>query len=360
MLGTQVLEMTEKRQSFSFSGLAARPVASINREFSAPVVLDHSADHAFLLAHDTDPFNRWEAARTLARGSILASIRKGAEPDQAYLEGLGRVVADRSLDPAYRALILGLPGQSELAAELHRAGDTPDPDAIYGALEALRDARAKHLQADLQALYSENKVTGAYAPDAAQSGQRALGNAALSMLTRLDGGDAAQAQYEAADNMTQQLAALANLIRAGKGNAALAAFEAQWKDDRLVMDKWFGLQVIEAKPDDAVDTAQALTGHAAFNWKNPNRFRSTIGALTMHHAGFHAKDGSGYTMLADWLIKLDPVNPQTTARMCSAFQTWRRYDAIRQSLIQAQLERIGGTPGLSRDTSEMIERIRAA
>ena len=126
------------------------------------------------------------------------------------------------------------------------------------------------------------------------------------------------------------------------------------------MDKWFGLQVIEAKPDDAADTAKALTRHRDFNWKNPNRFRATLGALSMHHAGFHARDGSGYALLADWLIRLDPVNPQTTARMCSAFQTWRRYDAIRQSMIGKELERIAATPGLSRDTTEMITRIREA
>jgi aminopeptidase N len=203
-------------------------------------------------------------------------------------------------------------------------------------------------------------VADAYQPNAEQSGKRALGNAALSMITLLDGGALAQSQYDAATNMTQQVAALFNLVDAGVGDKALAAFEAQWKDDRLVMDKWFSLQVMGAQPDDAVDTAQALTKHPDFNWKNPNRFRATIGALAGYHAGFHAKDGSGYAMLADWLIRLDPVNPQTTARMCTAFQTWRRYDAIRQSLIKSQLDRIAGTEGLSRDTSEMIGRIREA
>ena len=359
-LKTQVLEMTEAQQSFSFPGFAAKPVPSILREFSAPVVLDHAADHAFLLAHDTDPFNRWEAARALARGSLIASIREGAAPDPAYLEGLARALQDTRFDPAYRARLLGLPGQSELAAELHRMNEVPDPDAIYAAFENLRDARAETFAPQLEALYAAHQVTEPYRPDAEQAGKRDLGNAALAMLSRRDGGLAAQAQYDSATNMTQQVAALTALIDAGKGSAALAAFEAQWKDDRLVMDKWFSLQVIGAKPDDAVDTATALTRHADFNWKNPNRFRATLGALTVHHAGFHAKDGSGYAMLADWLITLDPVNPQTTARMCSAFQTWRRYDPIRQSLIKAQLDRIAGTPGLSRDTSEMIGRIREA
>ena len=359
-LGTQVLEMTEARQSFSFTGLAEEPVASILRGFSAPVVLDFQADHAFLLAHDTDPFNRWEAARTLARNSLMQTILKGAAPDAAYLDGLAIVVNDSTLDPDFRAQVMGLPGQSELAAELFRTGETPDPDAIWAAIDGLKNALSDKLAADLPDIFSANLMTEPYRPDADQIGKRALANSALALITRRDKGEQARLQYDSADNMTQQLAALSCLIQSGNGDAALSQFEAQWKDDRLVMDKWFGLQVMGAKPDDAVDTATALTQHADFNWKNPNRFRATLGALSMNHAGFHAKDGSGYALLADWLIRLDPVNPQTTARMCSAFQTWRRYDAIRQSLIKTQLERIAQTPGLSRDTSEMIERIRNA
>ena len=359
-LATQILEVTKDTQSFSFPGQTARPVPSVLRGFSAPVVLDHKADHVFLLAHDTDPFNRWESARALAKASLLATIRQGAKPDEGYLGGLGKVITDADLDPAYRALMLGLPGQSELAANLNDAGDVPDPDAIYAAVDGMRDAQAAAFEAHLQPLYDAHQVTEPYSPDATQSGMRALSNSVLGLLTRKDGGAQAQRQFDQATNMTQQMAALGNLIRAGKGDAALGAFEAQWKDDRLVMDKWFALQVIEAKPDDAADTATALTRHHDFNWKNPNRFRATLGALAMHHAGFHAKDGSGYTLLADWLIRLDPVNPQTTARMCAAFQTWRRYDAIRQTLIKTQLERIAGTPDLSRDTAEMISRIRNA
>ncbi|MFT6023865.1 MAG: aminopeptidase N [Ascidiaceihabitans sp.] len=359
-MGTQILEVTKATQSFSFTGQSAKPVPSILRGFSAPVVLDHAADHAFLLAHDTDPFNRWESGRALAKASVLASIRTGKAPDPAYLDGLRSVIANADLDPNFRALMLGLPSHSELAADLHNAGDTPDPDAIWAAHEATREAQANHLSDLLAPLYHDYQVTDAYQPNAEQSGKRALTNSILPLLTRQDGGDAAQAQYDGASNMTQQLSALGNLISAGRGDSALAAFETQWQGDRLVMDKWFGLQVIKSKPDDAADTATALTKHAAFNWKNPNRFRATLGALAMHHAGFHAKDGSGYTLLADWLIKLDPVNPQTTARMCSAFQTWRRYDAIRQTLIGAQLERIATTPNLSRDTAEMISRIRGA
>tara|TARA_R110002020_G_scaffold67179_4_gene176318 strand:+ start:12835 stop:15378 length:2544 start_codon:yes stop_codon:yes gene_type:complete len=360
MLPTTVLEMTQAEQSFTFDGLAARPTASILRGFSAPVVLEHDADHAHLLAHDTDSFNRWEAGRTLARRSLMGMIAEGARPDRAYLDGILTVVQDSTLDPAYRALMLGLPSQSELANALHAAGHTPEPDIIYAATEAMREALATKLESALPALYDANQVTAPYQPDAAQSGQRALANAALSLITRRDGGTRAQAQYDAADNMTQQLAALANLIRAGRGEAALKAFEAQWKNDRLVMDKWFGLQVIEADPEDAHEVAAGLTGHPDFNWKNPNRFRAVFGSLAMHHAGFHHASGAGYALLADWLIKLDPVNPQTTARMCSAFQTWKRYDTDRQALIRAQVQRILDVPDLSRDTTEMLSRIIAA
>ena len=360
VLPTQVLELTDARQSFSFPGLGARPVASVLRNFSAPVMLEHDRDDAFLLAHDTDPFNRWEAARNLGKASLLAMIRKGAAPDPAWLDGVAGLLTDESLDPAYRAYCLALPGQSLMAAELHRLGETPDPDAIWTAEDTHRQALSDRLADALTDLYARHQVDAPYAPSAEQSGTRSLGNAVLSLLNRQDGGDAAQAQFDSATNMTQQLSALAYLVRAGRGDAALAQFEAQWKDDRLVMDKWFGLQVIEAKPDDAADTAKALTKHAAFNWKNPNRFRATLGSLAAHHAGFHAKDGSGYSLLADWLIKLDPVNPQTTARMCSAFQTWRRYDAIRQNMIKKELDRIAATPDLSRDTTEMITRIREA
>jgi aminopeptidase N len=352
--------MTQATQSFTFKDLTARPAASVLRGFSAPVVLEHAADHAHLLAHDTDTFNRWEAGRTLARNALLGMITKGTRPDPAYLHGIRAVVTDDSLDPAYRALMLALPAQAELAAALHDAGHTPEPDIIHAALEMMREALARELRDVLPDLYAANQVTTPYAPDAVQAGQRALGNSVLSLLTRSDDGTLAQAQYDSADNMTQQLSALANLLRAGRGEAAVKTFETQWHGDRLVMDKWFGLQVIEADPEDAFEVAAGLTQHPDFNWKNPNRFRAVFGSLAMHHAGFHHASGAGYALLADWLIKLDPVNPQTTARMCSAFQTWKRYDTGRQALIRTQVHRILATPDLSRDTSEMLSRIMAA
>lgn len=359
VLPTTVLEMTETAQSFSFDGLSSQPVPSVLRGFSAPVVLESGSakQDAFLLAHDSDPFNRWEAGRMLARANLVAMVTSDAKPDSAYLDSLRRVIRDSALDPAFRALMLGQPSQSELASVLYEDGITPDPDAIYAASEALRQAKAETMADDLAKLMQDTRVSGDYSPDAIPAGKRALGASALRLLTRLDGGAAAQAQYDSADNMTLQLGALECLIEAGIGETAVNAFYTQWQHDTLVMDKWFGLQANLAKPGAAASTTKALTEHADFNWKNPNRFRSVFGMLAANHAGFHHKDGTSYRLLADWLIRLDALNPQTTARMCAAFQTWKRYDAPRQSLMLAQLERIAGTTGLSRDSSEMLGRI---
>ncbi|MBV2361283.1 aminopeptidase N [Thalassococcus sp. CAU 1522] len=359
---TTVLEMTQASQSFSFDGLATRPVASILRGFSAPVVLEREQsreERAFLLAHDTDAFNRWEASQSLARDSLLSTITDGTPPDAAWLDALHKVVTDSTLTPDFRSSMLDLPSQGELAQLLHRRGNVPDPDAIWQASEGLRGIMAERWRASLPALAEEARVDAPYRPDAEQTGKRALGSKILALQSRLDGGKAAQAQFDAADNMTLQLTALACLLRAGAGagDAALAAFHAQWKDDRLVMDKWFGLQVACAEPDTAVSVAAALTRHADFDWRNPNRFRAVLSALAGHHAAFHAADGSGYDLLADWLIRLDAKNPQTTARMCAAFQTWKRYDEGRQARARAALERIAATPGLSRDTNEMVTRM---
>ena len=357
---TTLLEITEAEQSFSFDGLSARPTPSLLRGFSAPIILERdttTAEQAFLLANDTDSFTRWEAGNSLARQTLLDMAARGAAPEAAYLDGMAAVLRDDALDPAYRALMLSFPTQSDLAGALAEAGTTPDPDAIWQAVETLRQALAEHLQDLLPRLAAETQIDAPYAPNADQSGKRSLGGSVLRLLTRLDGGAAAAEQYAKADNMTLQLSALGCLLSASKGEAQVQAFYDQWKHDRLVIDKWFALQIMQAGPENAVSTARALTEHPDFNMKNPNRFRATLGALAGHHAGFHAADGSGYALLADWLIKLDPVNPQTTARMCTAFQTWKRYDAARQAHAKSALQRIANTEGLSRDSSEMVGRM---
>jgi len=359
---TTVLEMTEYEQSFSFEGLEERPIPSLLRDFSAPVILSRETtpeERAFLLAHDTDPFNKWEAGRQLAKDVLVRMICDDAEPGGAYLEALDRMLRDDRLDPAFRAFALRLPSEDDLAQSLFDGGITPDPDAIHAARRRLEARMAQTLSGQLGELYAAMDLPGPYTPDAKAAGCRALRQAALWLLSRLDGGEAALKQARTADNMTEELGAMACVLSAGhsEAGALLDAFYRRWRSDRLVIDKWFSLQVAYARPDRAVPVATALTEHADFDWKNPNRFRSVIGALSAHPAGFHAASGAGYAFVADWLIRLDPVNPQTAARMTTAFETWQRYDADRRGLATGALRRIKATPGLSRDSFEMVTRI---
>jgi aminopeptidase N len=357
---TTMLEMTEGTQSFSFRNLATRPIPSVLRGFSAPVILTRAqsdAERAFLMAHDTDPFNRWEAGRGLAKAELTAMVTDGAAPSLDWIDAMGALLRDDALDPAFRALCLRLPTQDDLAQTLADAGHLPDPAAIHAAVEGAMTAIAGRLGADLSRCYDDMLNPGTYSPDAGPAGRRALRLACLTLLTQSDAGDRAAHLFGAADNMTESIGALGCLLDAGTGKAELAAFHDRWHANRLVIDKWFALQVTNGDPALAAATAARLAKHADFDWKNPNRFRSLIAGLSLNHAGFHAKGGSGYRFVADWLIRLDPVNPQITARMSTAFEAWARYDPVRQGLIRDELTRIRDTRGLSRDTGEMVRRM---
>ncbi|PWJ19258.1 aminopeptidase N [Jannaschia seohaensis] len=358
---TEVFELSEAEGVIEVE-TASRPVLSVLRGFSAPVILEHDqsdADRLVLLAHDTDPFNRWEAGRALAKARLVAMVAEGTAPDAPWLEAIAKLARDETADPAFRALALALPSEDDLAQTLHVGGIVPDPDAIHAAREAAGLAIAQALASDLGELRRAMRVTGPYDANAEDAGKRALDAVLLRLATRLDGGDAARAAYGAADNMTDRMAAFTCLLEAGDPSVA-KAFEEDWKHDRLVMDKWFAAQVMHSAPDRAVGIATGLTRRDDFDAANPNRFRSVIGALTAGNpAGFHQKDGSGYRFLADWLLKMDAMNPQMAARMSTAFDTWRRYDADRQDLIRAQLDRIAGE-SISRDLAEMVGRMRGA
>jgi aminopeptidase N len=357
----QVFELTKFKQSFEVTGFASKPTPSLLRGFSAPVILEHTQSNdtlAFLLANDSDPFNKWEAGRMLASDVLSEMILEDASPNQTFLNAVKTVVLDNNLDPAFRALALSLPSQDALAQTIVESGHTPDPDNIYKARLTLSAALAENMGSGLNALYSDMAVDGPYTPDAKAAGKRALRAVALGLLTKVETDAAtAKAQFENADNMTEQLSALSILIHAGHGDAAAASFYDQWKRDKLVIDKWFAIQASSAAPDKAVDIVTGLASHSDFNWKNPNRFRSLIGPFAMSPAAFHSTEGKGYAFVADWLIKLDPINPQTTARMCGLFETWRRYDENRQALMKAQLERIANTPNLSKDSTEIVGKI---
>ena len=357
---TRVLELTETTQSFDFVGLATRPVASILRGFSAPVVLNRAvpvAERVLLLAHDTDAFNRFEAGRSLAKDVLIAMIRDGAAPSHDLIQGLWMLVRDTTLDPAFRAMALCLPGDDEMAASLAAVGVIPDPQRVHDARKTLGLAMARYMHPHLSAMEEALRSNGPFSPDAKGAGRRALRLACLGLLAKVDGGKSAQAAFAAADNMTEELGALAILLDNGMGQPQLQQFHDRWQGERLVMDKWFGLQIGMSAPDQTASLTESLTHHPLFDWKNPNRFRSVLGALSGNHAGFHHASGKGYVLLADWLIKLDPLNPQTAARMSTAFEIWRRYDAGRQSLIRAELQRIAAASGLSRDLGEMVSRM---
>ncbi|MDO5646763.1 aminopeptidase N [Paracoccus sp. (in: a-proteobacteria)] len=362
IMPTRILEMTDSRQSFTFDGLGARPVVSVLRGFSAPVVLERAIDddtRAFLLAHDTDPFARWDAGRDLAM-SALIQLAQGHDAGAAWVDAIGRLLTDDSADPAFRALCLSLPAEDDIATALHNTGVTPDPDAIHQARETLAKRAAEAHHDILARIYDAMAVPGDYSPDATSAARRSLRLAALSLLSRLDGGTRAEALFNNATNMTERMGALAALIAQNRADQALQTLHDQFHDNRLVMDKWFMVQPMAADPARAVALSTELAARADFDWKNPNRYRALLGGLAANHAGFHAGDGSGYDFTADWVIRMDAVNPQIAARMSTAFETWPRYDATRRAHAVAALNRIAATDGLSRNTREMVSRMIAA
>jgi len=360
VLPTQVVALDQREVTLHWDGLDARPVPSVLRGFSAPVVLEHAPQPGALahqLAYDTDPVARWEAGRRLALDTARDVIASSGAPDAQWLAALEPVVADDGLEPSYRALMLRLPDDETMAAHLAGLGDVPDPGAIYAARRRMRVAMAARFGPQLEALLAGMAPDGPYSPEPAAAGRRALRLAALGLVALEDGGAQAKAVLAGADNMTEQLGALAVLLDIGKGAGALADFGAQWRHERLVIDKWFGLQTSLAAPSGAAWLAAELAAHPDFDWTNPNRFRAVFGGLAGNHAGFHHESGAGYDLLADWLIRLDGRNPQFAARMSTAFETWRRYDAGRQGKARAALTRIGGHRKLSRDMGEMVARM---
>jgi aminopeptidase N len=365
VLPTLVLELTGAEQSFTFEGLGSRPVPSILRGFSAPVIVEREvsdAEFAFLLAHDTDPFNRWEAGRNYTIRIALGLVRGSTDIPAAWVEGMGSVLTDGNMDPGFRAMVLEVPGVDELSREIAAGGRLADPDAIHAALGQIRQTLGNDLSAPLTELYEATTSEVPYSPDAASAGKRALKNRCLGLLAATGSADAfalAESQFRSADNMSDALPALTFLVHEGAAaaDALLEEFHARWRHDPLVIDKWLALQASAPLPG-TLARVEALTGHPGFDWKNPNKFRSLIGVLAAANPlVFHRPDGAGYRFIADWVIRLDAVNPQTTARVAGAFETFRSYDSARQALMKAELQRIAAVENLSKNTREIVERI---
>ena len=363
--GTRVLELTEAEQTFVFDGLGVseKPVASLLRDFSAPVRLRMErprAELAFLLGHDADPFNRWEAGQTLATELLLEAAPLIEErPDHAFdpvfVEAMGRVLADESLDGSLKALALTLPAERIVGQEM----EVIDPTGVHLAREALRRAVGAAHAGDLRAAY-DARAGVAYSNDRGAIDDRRLKNVALAYLavTGDEGVALAEAQYDAADNMTDSAAALSLLVdfEGDARDRALAHFYERWQHDPLVVDKWFTVQAM-SRAADTVERVQALQAHPAFGLDNPNRVRSLIASFCAGNAvHFHRLDGAGYDLLAETVLELDGRNPQLAARLVSVFNQWKRYDAQRQALMGARLKRIADKPGLSKDVFEIVGR----
>jgi len=361
-----VIEFKGAAQSFVFTGVAERPVLSINRGFSAPIklVTDLTNDDlAFLAAHDADPFNRWQALQSIATRLLIdnvAAIRRGETPksDDRLMVALAALIEDTNLEPAFVAMTLVLPSEGDIAREI---GRDIDPDAIHRARRALRSDIGMRLGPALSTLYERLTVPGGYAPDATSAGRRALRNVALDLLAadgNTEGITRAHRQYETADNMTDRMAALTTLAlhEGAARDTALGDFYRRYAADPLVIDKWFSLQAMSPLPD-ALEQVRILTRHAGFSLGNPNRVRAVIGAFAhSNQTQFNRADGAGYDFVADTILALDPKNPQLSARMATAFRTWRVLEAGRRAKAEAALRRIKAAPGLSRDLSDIVER----
>jgi aminopeptidase N len=365
---TRVLSLRDTEAEFAFVNVPHAPVPSLLRGFSAPVNLrfDYGdADLAHLMAHDADAFNRWEAGQRLAMNVMLDGIeqaRAGNPPGfpASLFDAFRRTLRNAAQDPAFAAEALGLPSEGFIAEQMDEAA----PDEIHAVRVALRRRIAMELRGDLEQAYRSFATAGDYSPDAASAGKRALRNLCLGYLMEID--DPAlrglcMRQFESADNMTDAMAALTALANTdcAERPAALAQFHARWKDEPLVLDKWFAVQSTSRLPGTLAEVKKLLQ-HPDFSLRNPNRARSVIGTFCNgNHVHFHAADGSGYEFGADQVILLDALNPQVAARLARAFDRWRRFDAGRRAHSRKALERILATPSLSRDTREVVTKALA-
>ena len=363
--GVFVLDAAE--DEVTFENVAEEPVPSLFRAFSAPVRVESALDDAArltLLRHDPDSFNRWEAAQRIALG-LMARQARGETPGtaaaDAFVAALDAFLDAEALhDPAFAAQILALPSEGDLADEI---GTDTDPDAIFSARQTLRRRLGTGLRERLTHLRATLAEPGGtpFSPDAAAAGRRALRNAALDLIAAADAGAGtalAQAQIEAATNMTDRLAGLATLaLLPGEAReAALTAFAERYADEPLVLDKWFAIQAMIPE-EGTVERVRRLQSHPAFAMTNPNRVRSLIGSFSLANpTQFNRPDGAGYALVAETVLALDGTNPQVAARLMTAFGPWRRLEPGRRAAAEAALRRIVATPGLSRDVADIATR----
>ena len=359
--GTRVLELKTVNETFRFLGLSARPVPSLLRGFSAPVKMhfDYSdRELMFLMARDTDSFNRWDAAQTLAQRILLVGIADpGAGVPGGFVDAFHEALNDPQTDQALLAEILTLPSESYLGDQMSQV----DVEGIHTAREQLLTGLARELRDDVLRVYHASQETGAYDIAPAAIARRRLKNLCLSYLMQLEEVQINQLcfdQYRIGHNMTDVIAALGLLADSGFSarQEALSDFYQRWRTDPLVLDKWFTVQAL-SKRKDTLAQVKSLLVHPDFSVTNPNRLRSLIGAFcAANPVRFHQADGEGYGLLADCVLELNSLNPQVAARMLRMMARWQRYDPGRQGLMRAQLERILAAQGVSRDVYEIAAK----
>ncbi|AJR23178.1 MULTISPECIES: aminopeptidase N [unclassified Sphingobium] len=356
--GDELLMLTEARQSFTFQGWTAAPILSINRGFSAPVIVETNrsqADLAFLSAHDDDPFARYEAMQQLMVNVLVGRIGGQAVDEDAVIAAIRNAATDPLLDPAFVAEAIRLPSEAYLGDQMA----VVDPDAIHAA----RDALQRRIGAELEPLWRDIHArtrANAFALSSVAKGARKLRNTALLYLAAsgaVDGPTVAFGQFSEADNMTERQAALATLANgtSAEREAALDIFYNRYRDDALTLDKWFQTQAFAFHPD-TVDLVEELGRHKDFTLTNPNRVRALYGAFAGNQWAFHHPSGKGYRLVADCIIALDKLNPQTAARLVPPLGRWKRFDEPRAALMRAELQRILLEPGLSKDVTEQVSK----
>jgi aminopeptidase N len=362
--GERVLELTAAEQRFVFEDVAEPPVPSLLRGFSAPVKLEidlSDAELGHLLAHDGDGFTRWDAGQTLALRTLLGMVREhGAgrplELREDFVAVWSAMLGDGDIEPAFKAQLMGLPSATYLGEQM----DVIDVEGIAAARAAAQAGLGRRLADALHGLVESAREEG-FALTSAAIGKRRLKNTALGYLAHGVPDDVRApicTQARAATNMTDRLAALALVARWEwpERGAVLEAFYRDFKDEPLVVNKWFAVQAMAEHPN-VVEEVEGLLQHPAFTLANPNRVRSVLGVFAgFNPRGFHRRDGAGYRLVTDVTLELDGRNPAVAARLAKSFDRWRRFDPVRQRLMREQLERLAGTEGLSRDLYEIVHK----
>ena len=360
-----VLNLKEQQQTFTFEQVDEKPVASLLRGFSAPVILkiDQSLDDlAFLLSHDTDTFNRWEAGQKMSAQLIFGLIDdiqqgRNLQLNPLLVDSFRKILEQSWDDLSYLSLLLTLPEENYLAGQMA----VIDVDAIHQAREFVRLGLAEQLHDQFLDLYQRYHKDESGQFDAGAIGRRRIKNSCLGYLNKLESDEAyglAEQQFSSAKNMTDQISALSVIINSSNPvkEKALQSFYQQWKDEALVIDKWFTLQAMSSA-EETFSTVDALMKHPAFELTTPNRVRSLIGAFSQgNQLHFHAKNGQGYQFLVDQVIALNSINPQVASRMVTALTQWTRFDEGRQALMKSALEKIINTPDISKDVFEVASK----